>query len=139
MSSEHVVAQRPCEAQEREEGSRGGIPLLLASEIVERADEPDPGRSRDTAFRAVGSEPEPTKRPGEAPPLADAEAEARAGVPYGAGSSDDAPSGSRHLIPHVGHHWWPGRSSYGTPLRVWGMICREPDSPPLPADVPLVS
>lgn len=28
-----MVAQRPCEAQEREEGSRGGIPLLLASEI----------------------------------------------------------------------------------------------------------
>ncbi len=27
----------------------------------------------------------------------------------------------------------PDRSSYGTPPRVWGMTCREPDYPPLPA------
>ncbi len=27
----------------------------------------------------------------------------------------------------------PYRSSYGTPQRVWGMTCREPDYPPLPA------
>lgn len=31
----------------------------------------------------------------------------------------------------------PDRSSYGTPLRVWGMTCREPDYPPLPAGTPL--